>query len=125
MTDDPSWTNSPAYQGARAGVHRIALSMQPAQLMEQAEELFEDGFRLGLVDGLFLLACAACQQYQGGQACACEHGAKYLLNCHKSPSTLVCGLRRTARAEIFFVVGCPRAVDCCLRREERFKIETL
>jgi Ni,Fe-hydrogenase III large subunit/Ni,Fe-hydrogenase III component G len=49
MTNDPSWTDNPAYQGVRAGVHRIALSTQPAQLMEQAEELFEDGFRLGLV----------------------------------------------------------------------------
>jgi len=49
MTNDPSWTDNPAYQGVRAGVHRIAVSTQPAQLMEQAEELFEDGFRLGLV----------------------------------------------------------------------------
>jgi Ni,Fe-hydrogenase III large subunit/Ni,Fe-hydrogenase III component G len=49
MTNDPCWTDNPAYQGVRAGVHRIALSTQPAQLMEQAEELFEDGFRLGLV----------------------------------------------------------------------------
>ena len=49
MTNDPCWTDNPAYQVVRAGVHRIALSTQPAQLMEQAEELFEDGFRLGLV----------------------------------------------------------------------------
>jgi Ni,Fe-hydrogenase III large subunit/Ni,Fe-hydrogenase III component G len=49
MTNDPSLTDNPAYHGARAGVHRIALTMAPAQLMEQAEELFEDGFRLGLV----------------------------------------------------------------------------
>src|ERR1019366_10595910 len=42
-------TQDPAYEGVPAGVHRISLSMQPAQLKEQAEALFEDGFRLGLV----------------------------------------------------------------------------
>src|ERR1035437_2466048 len=42
-------TQDPAYEGVPAGVHRISLSMEPAQLKEQAEALFEDGFRLGLV----------------------------------------------------------------------------
>ena len=42
-------TQDPAYEGVPAGVHRISLRMEPAQLKEQAEALFEDGFRLGLV----------------------------------------------------------------------------
>jgi len=42
-------TDNPAYNGAAAGLHRIVLSLEPAQLREQAEALFEDGFRLGLV----------------------------------------------------------------------------
>jgi Ni,Fe-hydrogenase III large subunit/Ni,Fe-hydrogenase III component G len=42
-------TNDPAYEGVAAGVHRITLTLEPAQLREQAAALFEDGFRLGLV----------------------------------------------------------------------------
>ena len=49
MTDSSSWTGVPAYKGVPAGVHRIALTLAPAQLNEQAAALFEDGFRLGLV----------------------------------------------------------------------------
>ena len=39
----------PAYQGVPVGTHRISLTVEPAQLSEQAAALFEDGFRLGLV----------------------------------------------------------------------------
>jgi Ni,Fe-hydrogenase III large subunit/Ni,Fe-hydrogenase III component G len=42
-------TNDPAYLGVPAGVNRTSLSITPAQLKEQAEALFQDGFRLGLV----------------------------------------------------------------------------
>ena len=54
MTDDPAVNESaladnPAYKGRPAGIHRISLTLDPAQLSEQAEALFEDGFRLGLV----------------------------------------------------------------------------
>ena len=49
MTDDPDVGEHPAYSGPRVGAHRIALRVEPAQLGEQAEALFEDGFRLGLV----------------------------------------------------------------------------
>jgi Ni,Fe-hydrogenase III large subunit/Ni,Fe-hydrogenase III component G len=48
MTNDSDPSNNPAYNG-RVGTHRIALPVEPAQLREQAEALFEDGFRLGLV----------------------------------------------------------------------------
>jgi Ni,Fe-hydrogenase III large subunit/Ni,Fe-hydrogenase III component G len=41
--------SEPAYQGVPAGAHRITLIVETAQLMEQAEALFEDGFRLRLV----------------------------------------------------------------------------
>lgn len=41
--------NDPAYNGVPAGIHRIALIVETAQLKEQAEALFEDGFRLRLV----------------------------------------------------------------------------
>ncbi len=44
----PAYRN-PAYQGAPVGLRRISLTVQPAQLREQAEALFEDDFRLGLV----------------------------------------------------------------------------
>ena len=43
MTADLSGT------GLAAGVHRTTRSLQPAQLLEQAAALFDDGFRLGLV----------------------------------------------------------------------------
>jgi Ni,Fe-hydrogenase III large subunit/Ni,Fe-hydrogenase III component G len=46
---DDGLTDHPAYSGVPAGLHRIVLTLQPAQLSEQAEALFEDGFRLGLV----------------------------------------------------------------------------
>ena len=49
MTDDSDLSEHPAYKGLRIGTHRIALPVEPAQLREQAEALFEDGFRLGLV----------------------------------------------------------------------------
>src|SRR5674476_370355 len=49
MTADPPLSDNPAYHGVPAGVHRISLPMEPAQLKEQAQELFEDGFRLALV----------------------------------------------------------------------------
>jgi Ni,Fe-hydrogenase III large subunit/Ni,Fe-hydrogenase III component G len=42
-------TDNLAYNGVPAGLHRIVLPLEPAQLSEQAEALFEDGFRLGLV----------------------------------------------------------------------------
>jgi Ni,Fe-hydrogenase III large subunit/Ni,Fe-hydrogenase III component G len=43
MTADVSLTGVPA------GVHRVARTLAPAKLAEQAAALFEDGFRLGLV----------------------------------------------------------------------------
>jgi Ni,Fe-hydrogenase III large subunit/Ni,Fe-hydrogenase III component G len=59
MTDDPvvndpavndsGSADKPAYDGVPAGLHRIVLTLEAAQLSEQAEALFEDGFRLGLV----------------------------------------------------------------------------
>ena len=49
MTNDSDLTDNPAYNGVRVGARRIALPLEPAQLSEQAEALFEDGFRLGLV----------------------------------------------------------------------------
>ena len=49
MTSDTPPADNPAYHGVPAGVHRISLTMEPAQLKEQAEELFEYGFRHGLV----------------------------------------------------------------------------
>jgi len=49
LTIDSGLNDEPAYQGVPAGAHRIALALDPARLREQAEALFEDGFRLGLV----------------------------------------------------------------------------
>jgi Ni,Fe-hydrogenase III large subunit/Ni,Fe-hydrogenase III component G len=43
MTSDLSLTGVPA------GIHRVARTLGPAQLAEQATALFKDGFRLGLV----------------------------------------------------------------------------
>jgi Ni,Fe-hydrogenase III large subunit/Ni,Fe-hydrogenase III component G len=49
MTDSSTPDGVAAYNGVPAGLHRIVLTVQPAQLSDQAEALFEDGFRLGLV----------------------------------------------------------------------------
>jgi Ni,Fe-hydrogenase III large subunit/Ni,Fe-hydrogenase III component G len=49
MTDSSTPPGIPAYIGVPAGLHRILLAVEPAQLSDQAEALFEDGFRLGLV----------------------------------------------------------------------------
>ncbi|HEY5249246.1 MAG TPA: NADH-quinone oxidoreductase subunit C [Dermatophilaceae bacterium] len=49
MTHDSSSPRVCVYQGLAVGVHRISMHLQPAQLGEQAEALFEDGYRLGLV----------------------------------------------------------------------------
>ena len=49
MTHNPGSADNPEYNGVPAGVHRIALTLEPAELSEQAAALLEDGFRLGLV----------------------------------------------------------------------------
>jgi Ni,Fe-hydrogenase III component G len=49
MTDSSTPDGVPAYNGVPAGLHRIVLTVEPAQLSDQAEALFEDGFRLSLV----------------------------------------------------------------------------
>jgi hypothetical protein len=48
-----------------------------------------------------LLTFATCKQNESDKTYSERNGVMVLLNCHESPSTLLCGLRRTANAAIF------------------------
>jgi hypothetical protein len=76
------------------------------------------GLRFGLVECFLLLAFATCEQGESDETCCERNCAMVLLNCHGSPSTLLCGLRRTANAEIFHGMRCRYGSGWCLKRQK-------